>query len=121
MFLLLSQGQRLEDVRGALAEQMNMAVQHAVDGVLGRVAAVEGLQHLNSSNNSALGSEVQVTGRLAVCLEGNIVYLPCLAAVGADNQTNSNGTCGFVGKGPGRGYAWFRGCDGQARQKHLKG
>jgi hypothetical protein len=105
MFLLLSQGQRLEDVRGALAEQMNMAVQHAVDGVLGRVAAVEGLQHLNSSNNSALGSEVQVTGRLAVCLEGNIVYLPCLAAVGADNQTNSNGTCGFVGKGPGRGYA----------------
>lgn len=41
-----------------------MTVQHTIDGVLSRVAAVEGQQHLNSSNNTALGSEVQVSSIL---------------------------------------------------------
>ncbi len=53
-------GQRLEDVRGAITEQLNSTLQHNIDGVLGRIAAVEGQQHLNSSNNTALSSEVQV-------------------------------------------------------------
>jgi hypothetical protein len=53
-------GQRLEDVRSAIAEQLSMTLQHNIDGVLGRIASVEGQQHLNSSNNTALSSEVQV-------------------------------------------------------------
>jgi phage-related protein len=54
------QGQRLEDVRGAIAEQLNMTLQNTMDGVWGRIASVEGLQQLNASNNTALGSEMQV-------------------------------------------------------------
>jgi hypothetical protein len=57
------QGQRLEDVRGAMAEQLNVTLQHTVDGVLGRIASIEGQQHLNSSNNSALGNEIQLLGQ----------------------------------------------------------
>jgi hypothetical protein len=54
------QGQRLEDVRDAITELLNSTLQHSIDGVLGRIASVEGEQHLNSSNNTALSSEVQV-------------------------------------------------------------
>ncbi len=65
------QGQRLEDVRGALAEHMSMTLQHAIDGLLGRIASMEALQHINSSNNSALGSEVQVCDVL-ICFSRNV-------------------------------------------------
>ena len=53
-------GQRLEDVRSAIAEQLNATLQHTIDGVVGRIAAVEGQQHMHSSGSSALGDEVQV-------------------------------------------------------------
>jgi uncharacterized protein YdcH (DUF465 family) len=75
------QGQRLEDVRGALAEQMNMTLHHTIDGVLSRVAAVEGQQHLNSSNNSALGGEVQVSvARRSVCSRSMCLTLTVLCS-----------------------------------------
>ncbi len=49
-----------------------MTVQHTIDGVLGRVAAVEGQQHLNSSNNTALGSEIQVSSIFNCVLLRNV-------------------------------------------------
>lgn len=61
-------GQRLEDVRDAMADQMNITLQGSIDGVLGRIASMEAQQHLNSSNNTALGSEVQVCDHRASVL-----------------------------------------------------
>ena len=55
-------------MRGALAEQLSVTLQHSIDGVLGRIASVEGQQHLNLSNNTALSGEVQVTCWRAVVM-----------------------------------------------------
>ena len=74
-------------MRGALAEQLSVTLQHSIDGVLGRIASVEGQQHLNLSNNTALSGEVQVRCWRWLCryLMPALLLILYLAAAGSNN------------------------------------
>ena len=66
---------------------MSVTLQHSIDGVLGRIASVEGQQHLNLSNNTALSGEVQVRcwWWLYRYLMPALLLMLCLAAAGSNN------------------------------------
>jgi hypothetical protein len=94
------------------AEQLSSTLQHTVEGVLGRIASVEGQQHLNSSNNTALVGEVQVFDPAAVFFAAKHT-LTLRAAARADHQTDSNRTGSFLCEGSRRWPARQRGSAGE--------